>query len=515
MRDKDSSGKIDLVEHEPVLENRQAERAKKRKKVALLGTVPHKLLAPFGDPEFEIWAIAHACLGDPLPRVDRIFEIHKWDEVVKWGSLGAFEMWPAAPKYLIEARPDVLNSVAFPFDELAAKFNIFDDRKEPLMTNSISWMMALAMDEGFEEIHIYGVNMSHHCVAPETMVLMKDLTYKMAGDISIDDEIVAFDEHNADKNNERKFRNAKVEMATRLKEPCYKLTFEDGTEIICSAKHRWLVGCEKLYWLETEKLIAKGDYVDGRCSHVVKPFDKWNTERGYEAGYLAASVDGEGHLNQRRKKNPNGNYNSCSIGFAQKDNKMLSEFLEYCDKFGFNFSGKCDITGCNKMQLTTRKDVVRFLGSIRPKRLLEKLDIDLLGRFTGSKVALVKTEFLGEREVIALKTTTGTFIAEGFASHNSEYGTQKPSCEYYLGLAKGRGIKIYVPKESDLCKSYFLYGKDEEHQTEIMVKLTDRMNWLQTQLNNFMAQRGQIEQAIQQHIGAIEDVKFWMAQFKH
>jgi hypothetical protein len=427
MRDKDSSGKIDLVEHEPVLENRQAERAKKRKKVALLGTVPHKLLAPFGDPEFEIWAIAHACLGDPLPRVDRIFEIHKWDEVVKWGSLGAFEMWPAAPKYLIEARPDVLNSVAFPFDELADKFNIFDDRKEPLMTNSISWMMALAMDEGFEEIHIYGVNMSHHCVAPETMVLMKDLTYKMAGDISIDDEIVAFDEHNADKNNERKFRNAKVEMATRLKEPCYKLTFEDGTEIICSAKHRWLVGCEKLYWLETEKLIAKGDYVDGRCSHVVKPFDKWNTERGYEAGYLAAS----------------------------------------------------------------------------------------LGRFTGSKVALVKKEFLGEREVIALKTTTGTFIAEGFASHNSEYGTQKPSCEYYLGLAKGRGIKIYVPKESDLCKSYFLYGKDEEHQTEIMVKLTDRMNWLQTQLNNFMAQRGQVEQAIQQHIGAIEDVKFWMSQFKH
>jgi len=259
MRDKDSSGKIDLVEHEPVLENRQPDRGKKRKKVALLGTVPHKLLAPFGDPEFEIWAIAHACLGDPLPRVDRIFEIHKWDEVVKWGSLGAFEAWPAAPKYLIEARPDVLNSVAFPFDDLAAKFNIFDDRKEPLMTNSISWMMALAMDEGFEEIHIYGVNMSHH----------------------------------------------------------------------------------------------------------------------------------------------------------------------------------------------------------------------------------------------------------------TEYGTQKPSCEYYLGLAKGRGIKIYVPKESDLCKSYFLYGKDEEHQTEIMVKLNDRMNWLQAQLNNFMAQRGQVEQAIQQHIGAIEDVKFWMAQFKH
>ena len=65
------------------------------RKVAILGTVPHKMLAPFTNPEFEIWAIAHACLGDPLPRVDRMFEIHKWDEVVKWGSLGAFAMWPA------------------------------------------------------------------------------------------------------------------------------------------------------------------------------------------------------------------------------------------------------------------------------------------------------------------------------------------------------------------------------------------------------------------------------------
>lgn len=134
----------------------------KKKKVALLGTVPHKLKAPFQDNEFEIWAIAHACLGDPLPRVDRIFEIHKWDEVVKWGSPQAWEkLHPGKPVYMIEPRPEVPNSVAFPFDEIEKKFQIFEDRKECLMTNSISWMIALAIDEGFEEIHIYGVNMSH------------------------------------------------------------------------------------------------------------------------------------------------------------------------------------------------------------------------------------------------------------------------------------------------------------------------------------------------------------------
>ena len=132
------------------------------KKVALLGTVPHKMMAPFNDKDFEIWAIAHACLGEPLPKVDRIFEIHKWDEVVKWGSLGAFQMLPHAPKYLIEKHEEIPNTLAFPFADIDKKFQIFNDRKESHMTNSISWMIAMAIDEGFEEIHIYGVNMSHH-----------------------------------------------------------------------------------------------------------------------------------------------------------------------------------------------------------------------------------------------------------------------------------------------------------------------------------------------------------------
>jgi hypothetical protein len=134
----------------------------KKKKVAILGTVPHKLQAPFDNDEFEIWAIAHACLGDPLKRVDRIFEIHKWDEVVKWGSPASWEkLFPNVPVYIREVREDVPHSVAFPFDRLAEKFKIFDDRAECMMTNSISWMVGLALDEGFDEIHIYGVNMSH------------------------------------------------------------------------------------------------------------------------------------------------------------------------------------------------------------------------------------------------------------------------------------------------------------------------------------------------------------------
>jgi hypothetical protein len=138
------------------------ENFKKHNKVAILGTVPHKLQAPFDNPEFEIWAIAHACLGDPLKRVDRIFEVHKWDEVVKWGSLDAFKKHPDIPIYVNPAHVDEIDrAVAFPFDDLEKKFQIFEHRPECYFTNSISEMMALAIDEGFEEIHVYGVNMSH------------------------------------------------------------------------------------------------------------------------------------------------------------------------------------------------------------------------------------------------------------------------------------------------------------------------------------------------------------------
>lgn len=230
----------------------------KKKKVAILGTVPHKLKAPFNDKDFEIWAIAHACLGDPIPRCDRIFEIHKWDEIIKWKSDLAWKFFPNAKVYLREKRDEVKNLVVFPFDKLAKKFNIFDDRKECLQTNSISWMIAMALDEGFDEIHVYGVNMSH----------------------------------------------------------------------------------------------------------------------------------------------------------------------------------------------------------------------------------------------------------------NTEYGTQKPSCEYYLGVAWGMGKKIYIPAESDLCKSFFHYGEQEEENTEVQQKIEDRINWLQSQYNQMSNQTTFLGNVVNQIIGHIESTKFWQNELK-
>jgi hypothetical protein len=44
---------------------------------------------------------------------------------------------------------------------------------------------------------------------------------------------------------------------------------------------------------------------------------------------------------------------------------------------------------------------------------------------------------------------------------DSEYHHQRPSCEYFLGMAVGRGIKVFIPDTCDLMKTRFLYGAQE------------------------------------------------------
>lgn len=41
---------------------------------------------------------------------------------------------------------------------------------------------------------------------------------------------------------------------------------------------------------------------------------------------------------------------------------------------------------------------------------------------------------------------------------DSEYASQRPAVEYYVGIARGMGIKVHIPSSSDLCKSTSVYG---------------------------------------------------------
>lgn len=50
----------------------------------------------------------------------------------------------------------------------------------------------------------------------------------------------------------------------------------------------------------------------------------------------------------------------------------------------------------------------------------------------------------------------------GVGLNGSEYYYQRPSTEYYIGIAKGRGIKIYIHRSTDLLRGNYMYACDED-----------------------------------------------------
>jgi hypothetical protein len=126
-------------------------------KVALIGTAPSsRMLAPFHDPSWKIWACSPGNMN-ALPRVDVWFELHSnllWPEHESYGR--PYIQWLNAQSFPVYMQDQSLvpRATVFPKDELVAEF------KDRFFTSSFAWMMALAMKEGATEIALYGIDMA-------------------------------------------------------------------------------------------------------------------------------------------------------------------------------------------------------------------------------------------------------------------------------------------------------------------------------------------------------------------
>ena len=82
----------------------------------------------------------------------------------------------------------------------------------------------------------------YHCLDPATRVLCSDLTWKPIGDLEAGDKIVGYDEY-ADQPGHagrRRLREATVLGVQRQHGRAFRLSFVDGTSVVCSPNHRWL-----------------------------------------------------------------------------------------------------------------------------------------------------------------------------------------------------------------------------------------------------------------------------------
>lgn len=107
-------------------------------------------------------------------------------------------------------------------------------------------------------------------------------------------------------------------------------------------------------------------------------------------------------------------------------------------------------------------------------------------------------------------------------ANDTEYAEQRPCLEYWMGIAEGRGIKVTVPKESDLTMAWGQYGwggGDVQY-----AKMKDRLDWLHEQDNTYLAQLRQLDADYQnkkeqllglrnQTVGAINNTHYFMRSF--
>jgi hypothetical protein len=56
-----------------------------------------------------------------------------------------------------------------------------------------------------------------------------------------------------------------------------------------------------------------------------------------------------------------------------------------------------------------------------------------------------------------------------------EYGHQRPTLEYLIGFIRGRGIPVYVPENSALCKTNYVYGLESEGLHRKPMGLTEKL----------------------------------------
>lgn len=154
---------------------KQKSAARTRDAVAILGFTEHNYQAPWKNPDWDFWGLndLHSVLPRHWPEVFtsgqvQWFQLHRRGpdgnypgardpEHMKWLSEQKFPIW------MWEHDPTIPESRPYPMTEiLTLKHPVTGDElfPEKYFNNSISWMIAKAIYDGYKTIGLYGVDMA-------------------------------------------------------------------------------------------------------------------------------------------------------------------------------------------------------------------------------------------------------------------------------------------------------------------------------------------------------------------
>jgi uracil-DNA glycosylase family 4 len=263
------------------------------------------------------------------------------------------------------------------------------------------------------------------CLHPNHKVLTADLRYVPAGTLKAGDKLVGINEKYRTGNHD--YCESVVKRVTHAQGMLYRVKLSDGSFFDVTSRHKWLCrakratdGLRGTKWVETKDLIWG-------LHKVPHSLPRWEFDDSREAGYLAAAFDGEGCLTVNKR-------NSLILQFNQNEGVMLERVRKGMSDRAFTWTTN-QRKKCRTDQLTGGvREVARFLGSIRPARLLAKFKPEYLGSTRNSTwLTVVDIKELGPGPFVSIETSSKTMIVEGVPHHNSGFDEHKLR-EYGLEL---------------------------------------------------------------------------------
>jgi len=263
-----------------------------------------------------------------------------------------------------------------------------------------------------------------YCVEQSTPVLCADLTWRPAGTLQPGMEIIAFDEKPVEGARRRRFRTAVV-TANGLRQDALMRVVTTKGEVLCTPDHPWLT--QPQYGDASKRTIRWNTTANLRPGTLVsRPFEPWEIDRSYEAGWLSGFLDGEGTMAVNVAKNGRSVFRLS--GYQRPGltaDKMLEAMQSRVESKVFTVKRSAqskwnDMVMCRVDRLS---EIMRLLGTVRPERLIEAGGRFWEGYETStpdSWVEVLSVEEVERGTVATLATSTGTYIADGYLMHNTQ-----------------------------------------------------------------------------------------------
>jgi hypothetical protein len=269
------------------------------------------------------------------------------------------------------------------------------------------------------------------CNPPEAPIWMGDYTFKPIGEIKIGDEVIGWEreqraatKRGAASGNFERMKRATVVAVMRRISPIVKVTMESGNVIRCTPDHLWSNGAtyrSEIPWINPKV---------GRTLRRVVDLYPNEPPDLRAAAWLGGVYDGEGHkthITQSGVVNPEV--------YAQIKKNLGVLGFEYSLRSGDD-AEKTEVYAKDGVKMHRRPDLFTVKGGLcgmarfgawcKPAKM-RSVDGVVLKNLSAKPDKIVSIEPDGEGEVVSMQTTTGNYVAWGYASKNC-----MASCLYFL-----------------------------------------------------------------------------------